>query len=75
MVVNIFRLLGIFGLILIIIGIMVKNKSRKIRDILYMIGGTFLMIYSFHIKDIIFITLQIIFVLVSIYDLQKQIRR
>ena len=71
---DIFRLFGIIGLILIIVGIIVKNKNRKIRDVLYVIGGIFLMIYSYHIKDIIFIALQIIFVLVSVYDLSKKKR-
>ena len=71
---NIFNLLGIIGLILIIIGIVVKNKNRKKRDILYIIGGIFLMMYSFHIKDVIFITLQAVFILVAIYDLRKQIK-
>jgi len=71
MVINIFYSSGIIGLILIIIGILIKKKDRKKRDVLYIFGGILLAIYSFYIKDIIFITLQIIFVLVAIYDLIK----
>ena len=71
--INIFHIIGVIGLILIISGILIKNKSRKKRDILYIFGGTFLAIYSISLKDIIFTILQIIFVLVAMYDLKKQI--
>ena len=71
MVVNVFYFSGIIGLILIILGVLIKKKDRKKRDILYIFGGILLAVYSFYIKDIIFITLQIVFVLVAIYDLIK----
>jgi len=71
MVVNVFYFSGIIGLVLIILGILVKKKDRKKRDVLYILGGILLAAYSFYIKDTIFITLQIIFVLVAIYDLIK----
>jgi uncharacterized membrane protein len=71
MVINIFYLLGILGLVLIIFGVLIKNRNRKKRDILYIFGGLFLVTYSFYIKDAIFITLQIVFILVAIYDLIK----
>jgi len=74
MVINFFYALGLAGLILIITGILIKNKNRKIRDILYIFGGAALTTYSFHIKDAIFIILQIIFTLVAVYDLIKQIK-
>ena len=67
----IFKLIGALGLILIIIGILIKPKNRKIRDFLYIFGGIFLAIYSIYIKDAIFITLQIVFILVAVYDLIK----
>jgi hypothetical protein len=70
--INIFRLIGILGLLLIIIGVLIKKKNRIIRDILYIIGGISLAIYSFYIKDIIFIILQIAFTLVAVYDLNLQ---
>tara|TARA_Y100001951_G_C11078399_1_gene149951 strand:- start:211 stop:444 length:234 start_codon:yes stop_codon:yes gene_type:complete len=72
MVINIFYLLGILGLVLIIFGVLIKNRNRKKRDILYIFGGLFLVTYSFYIKDAIFITLQIVFILVAIYDLIKK---
>ena len=75
MVVNVFYFSGIIGLILIILGVLIKKKDRKKRDILYIFGGILLAVYIFYIKDIIFITLQIVFVLVAIYDLSKQKRK
>ena len=71
MVMNIFYILGILGLVLIITGILIKNKNRKTRDILYILGGISLTFYSIYIKDNIFTILQIIFTLVAIYDLIK----
>jgi len=72
--VNLFYIWGVVGLILIITGVWIKKKDRKIRDLLYIFGGISLTAYSLYIKDIIFITLQIIFILVAIYDLIKQIK-
>jgi hypothetical protein len=69
--INIFQSLGITGLILIILGVLIKRKNRKARDIIYVIGGVLLAYYSFYIGDNIFLTLQIVFVSVSIYDLFK----
>ena len=74
MAINVFYFLGIVGLLLIILGVMIKNRNRKIRDIFYILGGVSLAAYSFYIKDAIFIILQIIFTLVAIYDLKKQIK-
>ncbi|MEX2017403.1 MAG: hypothetical protein WD876_02935 [Candidatus Pacearchaeota archaeon] len=71
MVVNFFYVSGIIGLILIISGVLIKNRNRRTRDIIYINGGVALAAYSFYIKDIIFIILQIIFILVAIYDLIK----
>jgi len=68
---DIFYFIGIIGLILIIIGVFIKEKNRKIRDILFFIGGVLLTAYSFSIKDIIFIILEITFTIVSAYDLVK----
>jgi len=59
-------------LVLIIFGVLIKKKNRKYRDIIYIIGGLFLAVYSFYIDDLIFIVLQIVFVLVAVYDLMKQ---
>jgi len=73
--INTLKLLGTIGLILIIIGILIKPKNRKVRDILYILGGLALASYSIYIKDNIFITLQIIFVLIAIYDFFKILKK
>ena len=69
--VDIFKIVGILGLVLIISGVLIKPRNRKMRDILYIFGGLSLTTYSIYIKDVIFIVLQIIFILVAIYDLVK----
>ncbi|MAH06648.1 hypothetical protein CMI38_00175 [Candidatus Pacearchaeota archaeon] len=69
--INIFQSLGITGLILIILGVLIKRKNRKARDLVYILGGVLLAYYSFYIGDNIFLTLQVVFVLVSICDLFK----
>ncbi len=66
---DIFKVIGAFGIILISIGIV--TKKRNIQDIYYILGGLCLAIYSLYIKDLIFIILQIIFILAAIYDLVK----
>jgi len=66
---DIFKIIGAIGLILISTGII--TKKRKTQDFLYIIGGICLGIYSFNLNDYIFITLQIIFTIAAIYDLLK----
>jgi len=68
---ELFKIIGAIGLILIIVGVLIKSKNRKTRDISYIIGGLFLTIYSIYIRDVIFIVLQVVFVIVSVYDLVK----
>lgn len=67
---SIFKIIGALGLILISIGIIIPN--RKHQNILYILGGIGLEIYSIYIGDIIFIILQIIFVLAALFDLLKK---
>jgi hypothetical protein len=66
---NIFKLIGALGIVLISIGII--KKQRKTQDIYYILGGICLEIYSIYISDLIFIILQIIFVISAIYDFLK----
>jgi len=47
--VDIFKIIGALGIILISIGIVVKR--RKIQDIFYIFGGICLEIYSIYIGD------------------------
>ncbi len=67
---NIFTTSGALGLILISIGVI--TKKRKAQDFSYILGGVFLIIYSIYIKDIIFISLQIMFTASAIYDISKR---
>lgn len=64
-----FKLIGAFGLLLISAGIIIKNRKKQ--DILYIVGGICLEIYSIYIGDLIFIILQLIFTIAAIYDLLK----
>ncbi|MBS3157792.1 hypothetical protein J4206_00720 [Candidatus Woesearchaeota archaeon] len=64
-----FKLIGAVGLILIALGVI--TKQRKVQDKYYLLGGLFLTVYSIYIKDVVFIVLQIIFLVAAGYDLVK----
>ncbi|MBS3135536.1 hypothetical protein J4401_01085 [Candidatus Woesearchaeota archaeon] len=66
---GIFKIIGAIGLLLITVGVIIKE--RKARDILFIIGGACLTAYSFHIRDAIFIMLQVIFTFAATYDFFK----
>jgi len=68
-VIDIFKIIGALGLILISVGIITKKRSKQ--DVFYIVGGICLEIYSIHLGDLIFIILQIIFTLSAVYDLIK----
>ena len=65
----IFKILGAIGLILITIGIFAKKETNQ--DWIFIAGGSCLLVYSIYLKDPIFIPLQIIFVLASLYEIYK----
>jgi hypothetical protein len=65
----IFTIIGAVGLILISIGIWIKKEM--IQDIIFVLGGLFLLGYSIYIKNTIFIILQIVFILSAGYELFK----
>ena len=71
----IFNIIAIIGLISIILGtFMISGKKSIRRKYTYpflIIGGICLLIYSIHINDLIFILLQAIFIISSIYGLIK----
>ena len=67
-----FKIIGAAGLVLISVGIISRQRRRQ--DVLYMIGGIFLEVYSIHLKDVIFIILQIVFTVSAIYDFIKTFR-
>ena len=71
----IYKIIGVIGLILIIIGtFLISRKKRIRRRKIYpwlLAGGICLAIYSFYIKDLIFTILQIAYILIVIYDIIK----
>ncbi len=73
MVINTFHIIAIIGLVAIILGtFMVSMKKRLRRRYTYpllILGGICLEIYSIYINDLIFIILQGVFIISSIYGL------
>jgi len=71
---NIFQIIGALGLIFIINGtFLLTKKSRKRKTIFtfLLLGGILLEIYSIYIKDLIFIILQAVYIIVTIYGWLK----
>lgn len=69
---NLFKIIAIIGLLFIIAGVLFINpKYKKRQYILFILGGLFLEGYSIYINDLIFIILQAVFTLSSIYGLFK----
>jgi LPXTG-motif cell wall-anchored protein len=58
---------GAIGLLFIIVGLIVHRRKRQ--DILYVIGGFFLLVHSVRLGDIVFIMLQCVFILVAGYGM------
>jgi len=72
---DIFTIIAILGLISIIVGTLLISSKKEIRRKytypLLILGGIFLEIYSIYINDMIFIILQGILIMTSIYGLIK----
>ena len=66
---NIFKIIGVIGLLLISTGIVINKRNKQ--DIFYIVGGIGIDIYSIYTGDVIFIILETIFTLASVYDLVK----
>lgn len=66
----IFPLMGAVGMIWVIWG-MTRQNSPKKQNIYCLIGGIFLEIYSIYIHSVIFIPLQLAFIVVTIWNLRK----
>jgi len=64
---DIFKFIGAFGLLVITYGIFVKREINQ--DKTFIFGGLLLLIYSISIYDPIFISLQIVFILASLYEI------
>lgn len=60
---------GIIGLLIISCAIWIKNENRQ--NILFILGGLALLIYSILISDLIFIILQVVFILSAAIELFK----
>jgi len=61
---------GIIGLLIISYAIWVRDEKKQ--DYLFILGGLSLLLYSIYIKDLIFIALQIIFILSAIFEIYKK---
>jgi len=67
-----YKLTGIIGLILIILGnifTLKKELRKKYSYSLFLIGGIGLLIYSISINDLIFIILQSVFIIISLVEI------
>jgi sulfite exporter TauE/SafE len=63
---------GVVGLLVISIAIWIKEEKKQ--NILFIIGGILLLVYSLYIRDWIFVTLQIIFTLSAFIEIIKRDR-
>jgi len=70
---SIYKIIGALGLIGIIVGnLFVSSKRKNLKKYIYpslLFGGICLEIYSIYIQDIIFIILQFVFIIASVYGL------
>lgn len=64
-----FKALGATGMFLLVCGIMNQNSLK--RNTLFSVGGLMLFTYSVYLRDPIFIPLEAIFALSSIYEIYK----
>ena len=77
---DIFKVIGGVGILLISIGIVSKKRKKnlwifkkiKSHNLYFLFGGLCLLIYSISIQDVLFIILQAIFILASVYDLTRK---
>lgn len=60
---------GILGLIIISLSVWIKKEKKQ--NLLFILGGIFLLIYSYYIGNIVFVILQIIFILSALIELIK----
>ena len=60
-------LFGIAGLVLVSIAIWLRKEKQQ--DILFIIGGVLLLVHSVYIEDVVFIVLQVIFILSATIEL------
>ena len=68
-----FIIFGIIGLLAISFAIWLKNELKQ--DFLFVVGGISLLVYSISIGDIIFIILQIIFIVSALFEILRLYRK
>jgi hypothetical protein len=64
-----FIIFGIIGLLIISFAIWLKNERKQ--DILFVVGGISLLIYSISIGNVIFIVLQVVFIASSLLEILR----
>lgn len=64
--IELYQVVGILGVIFLISAILLKKRMK--RTPLFILGGVFLGIYSWFIGDVIFIALQVIYTIASVYE-------
>ncbi len=73
--INIFTIIAVIGLVSIIIGTLMISSKKSIRRRytypLLLLGGICLEIYSVYIGDLIFIVLQGVYILITIYGIVR----
>ena len=62
-----YEVYGVIGLLFITKGILLHDRTKQ--DIMFILGGVFLEIYSYLLGDVVFMTLQLIVTLAASYDL------
>lgn len=65
--INIYEIVGIIGFIFILLGIILRKQKEE--HIFFIIGGIFLIFYSYSLNSYIFVLLQISFIIASLYEL------
>ncbi len=67
------KLLGIIGLLVVTRGIFVR--ARRTQCLIFALGGCFLILYSAYLRDTVFILLQLVFIVSSVYEWRVLARR
>ncbi len=68
-----FTLIGIIGLLIISFAIWLKNERRQ--DILFVVGGILMLVYSISIDSIIFAVLQAVFIASALFEILRLPRK
>lgn len=64
------QIIGALGLLCITSGVFITRELR--RDLMFILGGSLLLVYSITLRDPVFIPLQIIFILASGFNILRR---